>query len=116
MNKKYSIQLNLFQKLPCSTNIIEDLSSISLKIIDKYEDYRGLFIYYTCHIGQYYNIENVDNITKELDQLLKKDKSIRYNMMIHDKEKKWPSSIRINKRGKKIITKQQTKYLCMPVS
>jgi len=106
MNKKYTIKLNLYQKLPCTSNIIEDLSSISLEINDKYENYRGLF--HCCYL---YNIDNIDNITNLMDQLLKKDKSIRYNMMIYDKEKKWPSNIRINKRGKKIITKEQTKYL-----
>ena len=111
MNKNYSISLNLFQDRPYDINIINDLNSLSLEIIDKYEDYRGLFIYYSFQIGQDSNIENIDIIIKELDELLKKEKGIRYNMMIYDPEKKWPSSIRINKRGKKIITKQQTKYL-----
>jgi len=46
----------------------------------------------------------LDNIRKDLSNM-------RYNMLVYNHSNKWPKSIRINKQGNKIITKQQTK-LC----
>ena len=40
------------------------------------------------------------------------NKKVRYNIMIYEDNKKYPSSIRINKKGQKVITKKQTKIGC----
>jgi hypothetical protein len=52
------------------------------------------------------------SILKNLEILLDKYVGIyRYQIMLYEKNKKYPFTIRINKKGKKIITKNQTKYL-----
>lgn len=59
---------------------------------------------------------NCRNKIYELGQLLDTLKSLnsnlRYNMIVYEENKKYPTSIRINKKGKKIITKNQTKIYC----
>lgn len=46
-----------------------------------------------------------------LDKYLDIYKFYRYEISLYEKGKKYPLTIRINKKGKKIITKNQTKLL-----
>ena len=62
----------------------------------------------------YYNIPvsvNIYALTELLDEVLTKYPKTRYILKITYKNKKYFSSIRINKKGRKITTKKQTKLL-----
>ena len=63
-----------------------------------------------CYIP---NTNNVLQIEGYLDVLRSTNPKLRYNIMVYTRDKKHPSSIRINKHGKKILTSQQTKYLAL---
>lgn len=56
------------------------------------------------------NHENNDFFENYLDNL-RKEITFRYMIKCYNPVKKYPSSIRINKKGQKIITKQQTKLI-----
>ena len=56
------------------------------------------------------NHENNDFFENFLDNL-RKEISFRYMIKCYDPAKKYPSSTRINVKGEKIFTKQQTKLL-----
>ena len=56
------------------------------------------------------NHENNDFFENYLDNL-RKEITFRYMIKCYNPVKKYPSSIRINKKGQKIITKQQTKII-----
>ena len=47
-----------------------------------------------------------------LDALRSLNSNLRYNIIVYEENKKYPTSIRINKKGEKIITKNQTKIYC----
>lgn len=62
----------------------------------------------------YYNIPidtDISELIILLDEILDKFPKTRYVLTIKDKTKKYPSSIRINKKRKKIITKQQKRSI-----
>ena len=62
---------------------------------------------------KYYFIVKDVNLATYIEETLDSyiQQKIQYNLIIYDKESKHPSSIRINKKGKKIYTKKQTKIL-----
>ena len=56
------------------------------------------------------NHENNDFFENFLDNL-RKEIQFRYMIKCYNPDKKYPSSIRINKKNEKITTKQQTKFI-----
>jgi hypothetical protein len=70
-------------------------------------------IYDGVNETKYYFIIKDVNLATYIEDTLDNyiQQKIQYNLIIYDKESKHPSSIRINKRGKKIFTKKQTKIL-----
>ena len=58
-----------------------------------------------------YDITILKDLQIILDKYLCFYKFYRYGISIYEKGKKYPYTIRINKKGKKVITKNQTKYL-----
>ncbi len=85
--------------------ITQILSHVGYEVLDEY-NYRGFYMY--IHIQ---GSENACQVIILLDNLRSDQKKIRYNIQIHDPSKKWPSSVRINRKGRKIFTRQQTKIL-----
>ena len=80
------------------------LNTIEQETIDIYDgvnETKYYFIIKDVNLATYIE-ETLDNYIQQ---------KIQYNLIIHDKESKHPSSIRINKKGKKIYTKKQTKIL-----
>jgi len=64
----------------------------------------------------YYNIPvnaNIYALTELLDNILITYTKTRYILSIKDKNNEYFSSVRINKTGKKITTKKQTKLLSL---
>lgn len=70
-------------------------------------------IYDGINETKYYFIVKDVNLATYIEEYLDNyiQQKIQYNLIIYDKESKHPSSIRINKKGKKIYTKKQTKIL-----
>ena len=70
-------------------------------------------IYDGVNETKYYFIIKDVNLATYIEDTLDNyiQQKIQYNLIIYDKESKHPSSIRINKKGKKIFTKKQTKIL-----
>jgi len=58
-----------------------------------------------------YDTTIVKDLQIILDKYLGVYKFYRYGISLYEKGKKYPLTIRINKKGKKIITKNQTKLL-----
>ena len=81
-------------------NIIEHET---IDIYDGVNETKYYFIIKDVNLATYIE-ETLDNYIKQ---------KVQYNLIIYDKEIKHPSSIRINKRGKKIFTKKQTKILSL---
>lgn len=80
------------------------LNTIEQETVDIYDginETKYYFIIKDVNLATYIE-ETLDNYIQQ---------KIQYNLIIHDKECKHPSSIRINKKGKKIYTKKQTKIL-----
>jgi hypothetical protein len=65
------------------------------------------FMLIILHIQKHDNKDYFENLLDEL----RKEIKLRYIIKSYEPNKKYPSSIRINKSGNKIITKQQTKLL-----
>ena len=59
----------------------------------------------------FFGVENADDIEKIMDNYVNEYTRIRYSIFIYQQYKKFPKSIRINKRGRKIVTKEQKKTL-----
>jgi len=62
----------------------------------------------------YFNIPNI-NLALHIEELFDKyiNLKVQYNYLLYELGKEYPSSVRINKKGKKILTKKQTKILCI---
>jgi hypothetical protein len=58
-----------------------------------------------------WNIDLTDKLEKFLDSYMNIYNDYRYYIAISQKNKKFPTTIRINKKGNKIITKNQTKLM-----
>ena len=56
------------------------------------------------------NVEHAYKIEQYLDVLRITNPKMQYSIQIHIDDRKWPTTIRINKQGRKIITEQQTKF------
>jgi len=91
-------------------NIVEEIKSNML------ESYHNCDINTddnTINISLYeVNKKNASYLEGYLDTL-SHNKEILYSMKLFEQGKKYPHSIRINKKGKKIVTKQQTKFIML---
>lgn len=58
-------------------------------------------------------VENANNIEKIMDSYVNEHTRIKYGMLIFNPSKKFPSSVRINKKGKKVVTKEQKKIMAL---
>jgi len=86
--------------------IIEILSEFIPKRQEFYKE--KYYLYYEIPV----NI-NVYSLMLMLDEILHKFPNTRYILNIKDKNKKFCSSIRINKKGEKRYIKQQTKNMIL---
>ena len=80
------------------------LNTIEQETVDIYDGINETKYYFIIK-----DVNLATYIEKTLDNYIQQ--KIKYNLIIYDKESKHPSSIRINKKGKKIYTKKQTKIL-----
>ena len=80
------------------------LNTIEQETVDIYDGINETKYYFIIK-----DVNLVTYIEETLDNYIQH--KIQYNLIIYDKESKHPSSIRINKKGKKIYTKKQTKIL-----
>jgi len=101
-------------RIPYSENNAWIIRDDILSFIDKFsnerwdigEDNRGLFLSVAV-----YDIHIANVIEAFFDGVRICLQGLRYSIMIYDRSKKHPSSVRINKKGNKIITKKQTKLM-----
>mgnify|MGYP001387073384 CR=1 FL=1 len=99
-----SLQIRIPENLPdeSKNEINQWINTIEQDTVDIYDgvnDKKYYFIIKDVNLATY--------IEKTLDNYIQH--KIQYNLIINNKESKYPSSIRINTRGKKIFTKKQTK-------
>ena len=87
-------------------NVINILNNFKNNIYSDEFDEEKYLLYYNIPVSV-----NIYALTELLDEVLTKYPKTRYILMITYKNKKYFSSIRINKKGKKITTKKQTKLL-----
>lgn len=85
------------------TNVVEDLNLVGTNIIIEEQDFNIFAI-------ELNNLQQVERIETILDRWRERVKNIRYHIFIYDGSSEWPRSIRINRLGKKIVTKRQTKF------
>lgn len=104
MNSKVILKIINFEK---STDLIQSLienmditTELYHELCPDRNEFRCMF---TANNTQIFHLENY------LDDMKKIYPSLRYNLLIYDLSSKWPSSIRINKKGRKIYTKRMTK-------
>jgi len=78
--------------------LINDLSQFETSATDEYDDINSISIMFTIT-----GIENVDVIEELMDAYVNEHTKIRYSMLIFwtHLDRKYPSSVRINKKGKK---------------
>ena len=113
-------------KIKIGNKLSNELSKISEKLDTILQNFEHTIDYETIENKEYYefmpmpefelikiwvqNHENNDFFETFFDDL-RKEIPFRYMIKCYNPAKKYPSSIRINVRGKKIIIKQQTKIL-----
>ncbi len=68
------------------------------------EGYDGI---YELHIENTQHVVEIENI---LDRWRVRVPEIRYHIFIYENNKEWPRSIRINRLGRKVVTKRQTRF------
>tara|TARA_Y100000741_G_C18095965_1_gene494770 strand:- start:203 stop:499 length:297 start_codon:yes stop_codon:yes gene_type:complete len=94
-----------FQKL-----IIDDLMHYEISVKDEYKDLNSIVITFIIK-----GTDNASAIEEILDAYVNEHTRIRYSMLIHwtHADRKYPSSIRINKKLKKVVTREQKKILVL---
>ncbi len=94
-----------FQKI-----IINELIQFQITVDDVHEDLNSISMTFTIQ-----GTENAGNVEKIMDVYINEHTRIRYSMLIFSSQhdKKYPSSVRINKNGKKIVTKKQKKVMVL---
>ena len=92
-----------FQKL-----IINDLMPYEISITDEYKDLNSITITFIIKCAC-----NASAIETIMDAYVNEHARIRYSMLIHwtHNDRKYPSSVRINKKGQKVRTREQKKIL-----
>ena len=76
---------------------------------DEYElNTEWVSFYFDIHVDI-----NLISLMMTIDEVISKFPKTRYSLKIKQKSKKHPGSIRINKKGEKIMTLQQTKILSL---
>jgi len=90
--------------------IINNLIQLQITVADEHEDINSISMTFIIQ-----GIENVDAIEEILDMYVNEHARIRYSMLIFwtHLDRKYPSSIRINKKGKKIVTREQKKIMVL---
>ena len=83
--------------------VVYDISKISFLELNDYSDYYNKIVKIIVKTNK-----NPDFYENYLDSLIFGTK-IRYNLVIYTPNKLYPKSVRINRKNKKIITKNQTK-------
>ena len=99
-----SLQIRIPENL--SNDKKEELS----QWIDTFKD-STLDVYDGINETKYYFLIKDINLASYIEDTLDSytQYKIQYNLIINNKESKYPSSIRINTKGQKIFTKKQTK-------
>ena len=94
------------------------LQNFIKEIVDEYLDFdydKKKETNQQFNIVRTYLHDNIDiELLKDvLDELLNLHREFRYELKIYNNTRKYPLTIRINKKGKKVITKRQTKMLSL---
>lgn len=89
-------------------SIIDDLMQYEISVKDEYKDLNSIAITFIIK-----GTDNASAIEEILDAYVNEHTRIRYSMLIQwdNINKKYPTSVRINKKGKKVITREQKKIL-----
>lgn len=97
---------SILLSIKCNTDIKNQIKESINNILEHTEHF-----YSEYDNIMYYDIRNnifFNQIVCILDQHnFEKNNTIRYQILLYEYNKKYPHSIRINKKGKKIITKNQ---------
>lgn len=88
--------------------IISELSEFP--IVKSFETYDLNSIYVTFI---FLGVENVKNIEKIIDTYVNEHTRIRYCMLIFRPSARFPSSIRTNSKGKKVLTKEHKVHVIL---
>ena len=101
-----SLQIRIPNSFPIESKneLNQWLNTIEQDTVDIYDGVNETKYYFIIK-----DVKLATYIEDTLDNYIQQ--KIQYNLIIYDRESKHPSSIRINKRGKKIFTKKQTKIL-----
>ena len=86
-----------------SSNVLQDLNLVGNNIIIEDQD----FNIFAMELTDFQQVQRIEDI---LDRWRARVRDIRYHIFIYEGGSEWPRSIRINRLGKKIITKRQTKF------
>lgn len=90
--------------------IIDELKIYDVSIVDLYKDLNKIMIVFTIK-----DVNNANSVQKIMDAYVNEHTRIRYIMLIYwsQPNRIYPSSIHINKKGKKIIKYEQKKILVL---
>ena len=88
--------------------IINDLMPYEISVADEYKDLNSITITFIIK-----GVDNATVIEELMDAYVNEHTRIRYSMLIHwtHNDRKYPSSVRINKKGQKVRTREQKKIL-----
>jgi hypothetical protein len=90
--------------------IINDLSQFEISVADEDEDLNSISITFIIK-----GVDNATTIEELMDTYVSEHTRIRYSMLIFwtHIDRKYPSSVRINKKGQKVRTREQKKLLVL---
>ena len=88
--------------------IINDIMPYDVSVVDEDEDLNSITITFIIK-----GVDNATVIEELMDKYVNEHTRIRYSMLIHwtHNDRKYPSSVRINKKGQKVRTREQKKLL-----
>ena len=90
--------------------IIDELKIYDISIVNLHKDLNKIMIVFMIK-----DVDNANSVQKIMDAYVNEHTRIRYSMLIYwsHTNKIYPTSIHINKKGKKIIKNQQKKILVL---
>ena len=91
-------------------SIIDDLMQYEISVAYEHKDLNSIAITFIIK-----GADNATAIEEIMDAYVNEHTRIRYSMLIHwtHADRKYPSSIRINKKWKKVVTREQKKILVL---
>ena len=100
--------LSVNSALTFKSCIINDLTVFSKTKYFESSDLNSIYITFI-----FVGVENANDIETIMDSYVNEHTRIKYGMLIFHPSKRFPSSVRINKKGKKVVTKEQKRILVL---